>query len=219
VTFATKPAIARDLIASALDTGMPCAWVLADAVYGSDYKLRRMLQDRGQAYVLAVRSNHCLRFVEDGMLVQTDPQMMADALAPDDWAQHPAGEGTKGLRLYDWARIPLGASDRHWDRWVLIRRSRQDPARRAYYFVHAPAGTSLAELAGVAGLRWTIEECFQRAKDDLGLDHCEARSWHGWNRHMTLVMATLAFLSNLSAQLRREAGGKPNKRSPQPIAA
>ena len=97
--------------------------------------------------------------------------------------------------------------------------SLQDPTKRAYYFVHAPAGTTLAELAGVAGLRWTIEECFQRAKDDLGLDHCEARSWHGWNRHMTLVMATLAFLARLSAQLRHEAWSKPNKRSPQPIAA
>lgn len=90
---------------------------------------------------------------------------------------------------------------------------------RAFYLVHVPADTSLAELAGVAGLRWTIEKCFQRAKDDLGLDHCEARSWHGWNRHMTLVMATLAFLARLSAQMRAEAWSKPNKTSPRPIAA
>ena len=58
VAFATKPRIACDLIAAALDTGMPCAWVLADALYGSDPRLRRLLEQRGQAYVLAVRSNH-----------------------------------------------------------------------------------------------------------------------------------------------------------------
>jgi SRSO17 transposase len=219
IGFATKPAIACDMLAAALDTGMACAWVLADAVYGSDSKLRSMLQNRGQAYVLAVRSNHRLRFVEDGMFVHTDPLTMADGISTDAWVMHSAGEGTKGVRRYEWSRLPLGTGASGWERWVLFRRSIKDPTKRAYYFVYAPAGTTLAELAGVAGLRWTIEECFQRAKDDLGLDHCEARSWHGWNRHMTLVMATLAFLARLSAQLRHEAWSKPNKRSPPPIAA
>ena len=78
-----------------------------------------------------------------------------------------------------------------------------------------PAGAALAELTAVAGLRWTIEECFQRAKTDLGLDHCEARSWHGWHRHMSLVMAAAAFLAKLAADMRRTvASGKPNKTSP-----
>ena len=77
----------------------------------------------------------------------------------------------------------------------------------------------LIELAGAAGLRWTIEECFQRAKDDLGLDHCEARSWHGWHRHMTLVMAASAFLAKLGADLRRSALGKANETSPKPAIA
>lgn len=219
VSFATKPAIASEMIASALDTGMPCAWVLADSVYGADSKLRNMLQDRGQAYVLAVRSNHSLRFAEDGKIVQSDPEVMADGLSDDAWTTHSAGEGTKGLRRYQWARMPLGTAKQGWERWVLFRRSLQNPAKRAYYFVYSPAGTTLAELAGVAGLRWTIEECFQRAKDDLGLDHCEARSWHAWHRHMTLVMTTLAFLARLSAQLRCEAWNKPNKTSPPQIAA
>jgi SRSO17 transposase len=67
-----------------------------------------------------------------------------------------------------------------------------------------------------AGLRWAIEECFQRAKTDLGLDHCEARSWHGWHRHTSLVMAAAAFLAKLAADLRRAAmaSRKPNKTSP-----
>ena len=101
--------------------------------------------------------------------------------------------------------------------------------RRASYLVFAPVGTTLSELAGVAGLRWTIEECFQRAKDDLGLDHCEARSWHGWHRHMSLVMAAAAFLARLAADLRRSTWamadpptaktGKANERSPMAAAA
>jgi len=215
VTFATKPQIACELIAAALDTDMPCAWVLADSLYGSDSRLRRMLEQRGQAYVLAVRSNHHLRFPRDGGLIQTDPETLADALDADAWTPHAAGEGAKGLRLYDWARIRLPwVCDADWERWILIRRSQRDRGKRAFYLVFAPAGTTLAELAGAAGLRWTIEECFQRAKDDLGLDHCEARSWHGWHRHMSLCMAASAFLAKLAANLRRSAWSKPNKRSP-----
>lgn len=215
ITFATKPKIAADLIMAALDAGMPCAWVLADALYGSDSHLRRLLEARGQPYVLAVRSTHVLRFGEAGRLIQTDPETLADELPEDAWSALPAGEGSKGLRLYDWARVPLGwAHGPGFERWVLIRRNRQNAVERAYYFVFAPAGASLAELAGAAGLRWTIEECFQRAKEELGLDHCEARSWHGWHRHMTLCMAAAAFLARLSAELRRSTWNKANERSP-----
>jgi SRSO17 transposase len=220
VTFATKPQIACDLIAAALDAGTPCAWVLADALYGCDSRLRRMLEARGQPYVLATRSNHVLRLLTRDGLVQTDPAEMADALPAAAWHAHAAGEGSKGPRLYDWARIALPWTvDEGFERWLLIRRNRRDAGERAYYLAFAPAGAGLAELAGAAGLRWTIEECFQRAKEELGLDHCEARSWHGWHRHMTLCMAGLAFLAGLSAQLRRAACGKPNERSPSALAA
>lgn len=219
VAFATKPTLARKMIGEALDTGLPCAWVLADAVYGSDSGLRRMLEERRQPYVLAVRSNHHLRFLAAEGIVQTGPAEMADALAPEDWHAHPAGAGAKGLRLYDWARIAMPwVVENGYRRWVLIRRSRSDPDKRAFYMVFAPDAVTLAELAGAAGLRWTIEECFQHAKDDLGLDHCEARSWHGWHRHMSLVMAAAAFLAALAAKLRRAQidtdAAKPDKTSP-----
>ncbi len=99
-------------------------------------------------------------------LWQTDPAGLADAQSANDWTSHAAGEGTKGVRLYDWTRIALSwpAGD-DFERWALIRRNRKDPTERAYYLEFAPAGTSLAELAGAAGLRSTIEECFQRAKE------------------------------------------------------
>jgi SRSO17 transposase len=89
----------------------------------------------------------------------------------------------------------------------------------ACYVVFAPADVELSELAGVAGLRWTIETCFELAKDELGLDHCEARSWHGFHRHITLVMAASAFLAKLRADLLRSAmpreqPTKRNERSP-----
>lgn len=212
--FTTKPAMAREMVAHTLDAGVPCAWVLADAAYGGDSRFRRMLEGRGQAYVLAVRSNHTLRLVEDEGLVQSNLEKLADQLKADQWCSLTAGEGSKGPRLYDWARVSLGPARKEgFEHWGLMRQSQSDPTKLAYYFAYAPTGTSLAQLAGAAGLRWTIEECFVRAKDDLGLDHCEARSWHGWHRHVSLVMAAGAFLAKLSADQRRMAFSKRNKTS------
>jgi len=221
IQFATKPAMAREMVARLLDDHIPCAFVLADAVYGSDSQFRRMLEGRRQSYVLAIRSTHVLRFLEEWQFIQTDPATLVDELEAQAWQPLSAGEGAKGPRLYEWVRLPL-----KWDtetgftRWILARRSLRDTKAIAYYFAFAPTDTTLADLAGAAGLRWAIEECFLRAKDDLGLDHCEARSWHGWHRHMSLVMAAAAFLAKLSATQRRNAFGKQNERSPaETIAA
>lgn len=215
VAFATKPQMARAMVSRLLDEAIPCAFVLADAVYGSDSGFRRMLELRRQPYVLAVRSTHTLRCVEEDHFIQTDPATLIEDLDTKAWQALAAGEGAKGPRLYEWARLPIGKQTKDgYVKWVLARRSRQDRASIAYYFAYAPANTTLAELAAAAGLRWTIEECFLRAKDDLGLDHCEARSWQGWHRHMSLVMAAAAFLAKLSADQRRNAFGKPNKTSP-----
>ena len=221
VAFATKPKMARAMIEAVLDAGLPCAYVLGDAVYGADSSLRRMLEDRHQPYVLAVRGAHFLRRGEDRWFEETTPEELADELPPEDWACHAAGEGAKGPRLYDWARIRRPwTSPEGFEHWLLIRRKRSKSAEKAYYLVFAPPGSTLAELAAAAGLRWAVEECFERAKNDLGLDHCEARSWHGWHRHMSLCMAALAFLAKLSADLRRSAWSKPNETSPnKPIAA
>ena len=175
-----------------------------------------MLEDRGQPHVLAVRSTHSLRFLEEWHLVQTDPATMIAEVPPENWQSLSTGEGAKGHRLYDWTRVPLNyLAGEGFSRWLLARRSLRDPKAVAYYFAYARTNTTLPELAAAAGLRWTIEECFLRAKDDLGLDHCESRSWHGWHRHMSLVMAAAAFLVRLAADQRRAAFSKPNKTSPQ----
>jgi SRSO17 transposase len=220
ITFATKPRIACELLTAALNAGVPCAWVLADAVYGSDKNLRMMLERRGKHYVLAVRSNERLmaddRFLHHARGTAAD---LAAALPAAAWERHSAGQGAKGPRVYDWARIRLlRLQHPPREHWLLVRRSRKDKTDCAYYVVFAPVEASLAELARVAGRRWTIEECFQSAKGEVGLDHCEARSWHGWNRHVTLAMLALAYLAALRANAGSIAQGKRNKRSPASLA-
>jgi SRSO17 transposase len=220
VRFATKPKIGAAMVEAALQAGVPCAWVLGDSVYGSDKSLRVMLERREKPYVLCVRGNE--RLMAGDFHTHTAEELAA-GLSPGQWRRLPAGEGSKGPRLYDWARLRLlRLQAPPWDHWLLIRRSTSDPTDLAFYVTFGPHLTELHELAAVAGLRWTIEECFQSAKGETGLDHCEARSWHGWHRHMTLSMIALAFLAGLRARLKETqiavASDKANKRSLSPAA-
>ena len=202
VSFATKPALARRMISRALDAGLPCAWVLGDEIYGSDRRLRMDLEQRKQPFVLAIRSNEKLWAMLDGHLGQHAASRLTASLPARAWRRLSAGAGSKGERLYDWARLRLTRLQQPpWDHWLLVRRSRKDPQDLAYYVVFGPDQTTLASLAQVAGRRWTIEECFEVAKQEVGLADYEIRSWHGWYRHITLSMLALAFLAAMRVKL------------------
>src|SRR5271166_1099708 len=185
VEFATKPELARQMIERALDAGAPCGWVAADEVYGSDRKLRRWLESRQMAYVLAVASDQRL-WQPDCMQHRVDA--MARSLPASAWKRLSAGFGSKGERLYDWALLQLSKQG-GWARALLVRRSLEAKPECAYYLCYAPTGKDTLEtLVRVAGQRWLIEPSFETAKGECGLDHYEVRHWQGWYRHITLAM-------------------------------
>ncbi|WP_435178967.1 IS701 family transposase [Actinacidiphila sp. bgisy145] len=197
--FATKGDLAKAMVMRALASPLPIAWVSADSAYGQEWRFRHMLEETGVGYVLAVPKSQHVR----GM-GRID---FAIAQAPDEvWERHSCGQGAKGNRVYDWAAARLPAVD-DFDgdhpthhRWVLARRSLARPDEIAYYLAYAPAGTSVADLVRIAGTRWAIEEAFQAAKNECGLDQYEVRRYPGWYRHITLAMLAHAFLAATAAQ-------------------
>jgi SRSO17 transposase len=192
VTFATKIALAKRMIERAVAAGVPAKWVTADAVYGSDYHFRMALEAQGLGYVVGVRTDFavCVGFRQVRVR-----DLLAEVPA-GAWRRLSCGAGSKGPRVYDWAvtRINCPEPERS-TRWVLIRRSVSDPTEMAYFACGGPPGATLAELVGVAGRRWVIEECFELAKGDCGLDEYEVRSWTGWHRHVTLSLFALAVVA------------------------
>lgn len=194
VSFATKPALAREMLRRTLDAGVPARWVTADEVYGSDHKFRRFCEDRGLNYVVAISSQ--ARLFLNGQRQRVDEH--AGQMKPRAWRRLSCGPGLKGERFYDWAFISWpGSKDADFTRGFLVRRSLSDPDDLAYFFTKAPRGTHLKTLVRIAGSRWAIEECFEQAKQETGLDEYEVRSWLGWHRHITLSMlahATLAVI-------------------------
>jgi len=206
VIFATKPELGRRMVLRALEAQVPARWVTADEVYGSDHRFRRVLEERQVGYVVAVS---CQQRIFLGMHYGRADEQVA-TLPKRAWKKLSCGAGSKGERFYDWAHLPFPFLTEHGQqRGLLVRRSLEDPEDRAYYLTHAPEGTPLKTLVRVAGCRWAIEECFEQAKQETGLDECELRGWDGWHRHITLSMFAHALLAVVRSQVPRPAPKKP----------
>lgn len=192
VEFATKPQLAQRMIARAVAAGVPFGWVTADEAYGQVGRLRMWLEDHNLAHVLAVPKSQMVISMD---LRQRRAHAVIAELDQTDWHRLSCGNGAHGQRLYDWAAVDI----RPWRQpgrrhWLLARRSITNPDEIAYYICYGPVDTELTELVGVAGARWAIEECFQTAKNETGLDHYQVRRYQAWYRHITLSMAAAAFL-------------------------
>ena len=232
VVFRTKSQLAIQMLEHAWVRGVPMKWVTADEIYGDDTRLRDRVAQVGKRYVLAVsastpawreRQPVVAPFkgqrgrprkeprLANGATAWEPVSVVVAALPFQAWKRLAVGQGEKGPRIYDWARVrifekrgvvpgPQG--------WLLARRSIADPTELAYYLSNAPRSTSLRALAEVAGTRWSIETTIEEGKGEAGLDEYEVRYWHSWHRHITLSLMAHAFL----ASIRQSVGGK----SPRP---
>jgi len=220
--FRTKPVLAQEMLERALDAGVPAAWVTGDEVYGSNRRLRMALEQRGQPFVLAVRSTEALFYFGLPGKAQPHAATIAAALPAEAWQRLSAGAGTKGPRAYRWAWTDLARIG--WPGWrhALLVRERLTPNakgeyERAYYVVFAPAAATLAEVVRVAGTRWAIEASFEAAKQEVGLDEYEVRKYAGWYRYVTLALFAHAFLAVVRHRAApRKRGIRRGPRTPTP---
>ena len=202
VQFAAKTELARAMLGRALDAGVPAAWVTADEAYGRDGKFRAWLEQRRIGYVVAVAANQAVR----GDAGTSRADVLAAHAPGQAWKRRSCGDGSKGPRVFDWAAATLpgdGTEPAGWSRYLLVRRSLTRNAKGelelAYYLCCAPAGTTDEELIRVAGSRWAVEECFQTAKNETGLDQYQVRRYDAWYRHATLAMLAHAYLAVTAA--------------------
>ena len=215
VSFATKPRLAAAMIERAIAARVPFGWVAADTVYGVG-DIERDLRRAGKGYVLGVDATHVFGSWDKPRRVAGTAAAIANALGPSDWKRLPAGAGTKGPRLHDWCYLELADleaeafnQENHglWTRGLLIRRHIAD-GDLAYFTTWCPAGTSIKTLVGIEGHRWAIEDSFETAKNEFGLDHNETRSWHGWHRHVSFVMLAFAMMAAIRHKANQPAPKK-----------
>ncbi len=203
LVFKNKIVLAEEMLERAFEADVPARWVLADSFYGRSHAFRVWLEERGRPYAVMVPKTNAVplggRKKKIERYVQRLPEGAFSEIRP--------AQDSGGRRPWEWACVDLAADPtRGMRRWLLIRRSTDDPEEPGFYQAYGPEGTTVEELVRVCQERWRVEECFAEAKGEVGLDHYEVRKWDAWHRHITLCLLAHAFLAIVRSSLEREEG-------------
>lgn len=189
---------------------LPHRWVVADAEFGRPYRFRKGLENRGERYVLEIPSTLLVR---DTVALpprqrkgrgrrRKVPSQRVDSWAEkrkaSDWEKVHIRDGTKG----PWEVLAVRTRVQSYDKrkrlkreqWLMVTKTLEATPEYRYYFSNAKEDVTLQEMVPVANARFWVEDCFERSKGKVGLDHYEVRSWRGWPHHMTLCLLALMFL-------------------------
>jgi len=212
--FATKNALAWELIQEAEANGLDFDWVAADSAYGRDQELMLKIAGMGKTFVMDVETAQ-LVWKEKPQGARR-PEAVGNSGAckvSSIWeknrgkavriALRKAENGTVSVefwatRVWIWPRaceIPLEV-------WLLM--SRRANGEMKYSLCNAPKETAHAELATRQGQRHFVERVFEDAKSELGMGEYQVRKWRAWHHHMALVGMAMAFA--FEERLRLEPG-------------
>jgi SRSO17 transposase len=205
VAFRNKAELAERMLERAFCAKVPARWVVADSFYGRLHSFRRWLEERGRPYVVMVPKTNAVPLEGRKKRIEQHVERL-----PEDAFRgvRPARDGGT-RRPWEWACLDLAPDPgKGMRRWLLVRRSTDDPEDLGFYQAYGPDGTTIEEIVGVCQDRWAVEQCFAEAKGEVGLDHYEVRRWDSWYRHITLCLLAHALL----AVVRLAAREGPGKR-------
>jgi SRSO17 transposase len=225
VGFKTKPQLAVEMF-EGIQQKLPLKYVVSDTVYGrSPEFIDAVDRCMGVRYLVEVPSDtrcwlrkpmvikkqyryrgelRLKEILDEGAKKPVSVQALAKSLNDFYWYRRKVSEGTKGPIEYEFTkrRVVLsreGLPDK--EVWLLIRRTLGDDPKYSYYLSNAPVSTPLKTFVWLSGIRWAIEQCFEEAKTELGMDHYEVRKYTGWNHHMLTCMLGHFFLWHLKIRL------------------
>ena len=205
IAFRNKVELAEEMLGRAFGAGVPARWVVADSSYGRLHSFREWLEERGRPYVVMVPKTNSVPLGGRRKKVE----LHVERLPEDAFSEvRPARDGG-GRRPWEWACLDLAPDpEKGMRRWLLVRRSTDDPEDLGFYQAFGPEGTTIEELVRVCQDRWAVEQCFAEAKGEAGMDHYEVRRWDAWHRHVTLCLLAHAFLVvvRLAARGEEDAG-------------
>jgi SRSO17 transposase len=217
VVFRTKPELALEMVQQAVQRGLPFRWVTADSVYGDSPTFVQGVRGLGKWYVVDSSADARVWLTEPEVIpagskgprgrattqprVATKPERVDEVVArlpAKTWKRIVVAEGSQGPRIYEYAFVWVWFSEEglpSMPERLLVRRSLGQQAEVKYHRSNAPAEILLAKLAGIRGEHWSVEQSFQAAKGECGLDEYETRGWVGWHHHTALSLLALWFLT------------------------
>ncbi len=206
--FRNKVQLAEEMLERAFAAGVPARWIVADSFYGRSHAFREWLEERGRPYAVMVPKTNAIPLGGRKKRIERH----VERLPKDVFSEVRPARDASGRRPWEWACLDLAPDpEKGMRRWLLVRRSTDDPDDLSFYQAYGPEGTSIEELVRVCQDRWAVEECFAEAKGEVGLDHYEVRRWDAWHRHhVTLCLLAHAFLA-VTRQAAIEEEGSPKK--------
>jgi SRSO17 transposase len=217
VVFRTKPELALEMVQEAVRRGLPFRWVTADSVYGDSPTFVQGVRGLGKGYVVDTSADARVWLTEPEVIpagakgprgrtttrprVATKPERVDEVVArlpAKTWKRIIVAEGSQGPRLYEYAELGVWFSEEGLPSGrerLLVRRSLGQKAELKYHRSNAPAEVPLEKLAQVRGSHWSVEQSFEAAKGECGLDEYETRGWVGWHHHTALSLLALWFLA------------------------
>jgi SRSO17 transposase len=193
VVFRNKVRLAEEMLERAFEAGVSARWVAADSFYGRSHAFRTWLEERSRPYAVMVPKTNAVPLGGRKKRIEK----LIERLGEDAFSEvRPARDSGGGRRPWEWACLDLAPDpDKGMRRWLLVRRSTDDPDDLGFYQAYGPEGTTVEELVKACQDRWAVEECLAEAKGEVGLDHYEVRKWDAWHRHITLCLLAHAFLA------------------------
>ena len=201
--FQTKPQMAHEMIREATAAGVPYMWVTGDCAYGDYDVMRSWLEENDKSYVLCVSMKE---YIRNYVPSEYDSEKVyvggiVKGLSADGWFEASCGDGSKGVRVYDWQTLDLETANESGKKHtMLFRRSKSDPPEIRAYICYAPHSTPAQKLVEIAGTRWTVEMCFKESKGEVGLDQYEVRTYDAWYKHITFALLALALIAVLASR-------------------
>jgi SRSO17 transposase len=207
IVFRNKVELAQEVLRRAFEAGVRARWVLADSFYGRSHAFRAWLEERGQPYAVMVPKTNAVPLGGRKKKIVRLVERLGEGAFSEVSPSRDAG----GRRPWEWACVELAPDpEKVMGRWLLVRRSTEDPEDLGFYQAYGPGETTVEELVGACQERWAVEECFAEAKGEVGLDHYEVRRWEAWHRHITLCLLAHAFLA-VTRRAAAEEEGSPKK--------
>ena len=221
VSFQEKWRIGLDLVRG-VGQELPHAWVVGDDEFGRVSKLRALLRQDQERYVLDVPCNTLVRDLSERRpptrpegkprlpLFERVEQWVARQ-PRKRWKKIRLSGGEKGPREV-WAlsqRVQAKDEDGRVgpsERLTVIKTCERQP-QVWYTLSNASTEVPLASLVLAHGRRHGIEELLGEGKQEVGLSHYEVRSWTGWHHHVTLSLLALWFLQLERLRLGKKKSG------------
>jgi len=229
--FRTKPQIATEMLKTIAEQKiLPFRYVLADSVYSASSAFINTVESLiGVIYFLQVPEDtlcwlkqpaiitksyqyrgkkRTKKIVSDKAKVPIALQTLAQSIHNFFWYRRKVSEGTKGPIEYEFTKRQIILSKEGFPEktvWLLIRRTLGKDRKYSFFISNAPLSVRLNTLVWLSGLRWSIEQCFEETKTELGMDHYEVRKFPGWHHHMLTCMLAHFFLWHIKIRLGKKS--------------